>query len=78
MGLSQILKCLENYTYKQNKAKQPDRGGTCLYSQHSGGRDRHISESEAILVCRAISKMAKATLRNFAFKNKQQKTHYPK
>jgi hypothetical protein len=40
------------------------RGGARLYSQHSGGRGRRISEVEASLVYRVSSRTAKATQRN--------------
>jgi hypothetical protein len=40
------------------------RGGSCLQSQHSGGRGRWISEFEASLVYRVSSRTARATQRN--------------
>jgi hypothetical protein len=48
------------------------RGGTCLWSQHLGGRGRWISEFEASLVYRVSSRTAKATQRNPVLKKQQQ------
>jgi hypothetical protein len=45
------------------------RGGTCLYSQHLGGRGRQISEFEASLVYRVSSRTARAKQRNPVSKN---------
>jgi hypothetical protein len=42
----------------------PGVSGTCLKSQHSGGRGRQISEFEDSLVCRMNSRTARATQRN--------------
>jgi hypothetical protein len=42
--------------------------GTCLLSQHLGGRGRQISEFEASLVYRVSSRPAWATQRNFVLK----------
>jgi hypothetical protein len=49
------------------------RGGTCLYSQHLGGRGRQISEFEASLVYKVSSRTAKATQRNPVSRNKKNK-----
>jgi hypothetical protein len=48
-------------------------GGARLWSQHSGGRGRRISEFEASLVYRVSSRTARATQRNPVLKNKQTK-----
>jgi hypothetical protein len=50
-------------------------GGTRHESQHSGGRDRRVSELEASLVYRVSSRTARATQRNPVLmgKNKKQK-----
>jgi hypothetical protein len=45
-------------------------GGARLYSQHSGGRGRRISEFEASLVYRVSSRTARAIQRNPVSKNK--------
>jgi hypothetical protein len=50
---------------------EPGGGGTCLSSQHLGGRGRWISEFEASLVYRLRSRTARATQRNPVSKNKQ-------
>ena len=39
-------------------------GGTCLYSQHLGGRGRQISEFKASQVYRVSSRTARAIQRN--------------
>ena len=52
--------------------KEVRGGGTYLYSQHSGGRDRQNSEFGAILVYVASSRMTRTTLRNPV--SKKQKT----
>jgi hypothetical protein len=49
------------------------RGGARLWSQHSGGRGRRISEFEGSLVYRVSSRTARATQRNPVSK-KQNKT----
>ena len=46
-------------------------GGTCLKSQHLGGRGRQVSEFEASLVYRVNSRIAKATQRNPVSKEKK-------
>jgi hypothetical protein len=46
----------------------PGSGGARLQSQHSGGRDRRISEFEASLV---YTETARAIQRNSVSKNKQ-------
>jgi hypothetical protein len=56
----------------------PGSGGTCLYSQHLGGRGRQISEFKASLVYRVSSRAARTTQRNPVLKktnktNKQTK-----
>jgi hypothetical protein len=48
-------------------------GGTRLYSQHSGGKGRRISESEASLVYRVSSRTARAIQRNPVSKNQTKK-----
>ena len=48
-----------------------DRGVAGLYSQHSGGRGRQISEFEASLVYRVSSRTARATQRNYTEKKKK-------
>jgi hypothetical protein len=45
-------------------------GGARLYSQHSGGRGRWISEFEASLVYKVSSRTARATQRNPVSENK--------
>jgi hypothetical protein len=45
-------------------------GGTRLYSQHSGGRGRQISEFKASLVYKVSSWTARATQRNPVSKTK--------
>ena len=51
----------------------PNSGGTRLYSQHLGGRDRQISEFEASLVYRASSRTARETLSRKIFKKEKKK-----
>jgi hypothetical protein len=56
-------------------------GGTCLQSQHSGGRGRQISEFEARLVYKVSSRTARAIQRNPVSKNQKhekQKTNKQK
>jgi hypothetical protein len=48
-------------------------GGTNLYSQHSGGRDRQISDFEASLVYKVSSPMSRATQRNPISENNNNK-----
>jgi hypothetical protein len=48
-------------------------GGTCLSSQHLGGRGRQISEFKVSLVYRVSSRTARAIQRNPVSKNKQNK-----
>jgi hypothetical protein len=50
---------------------EPGSGGTCLQSQHLGGKGRWISEFEASLVYRVSSRTARAIQRNPVSKNKQ-------
>jgi nitrogen fixation protein FixH len=45
------------------------RGGTCLSSQHLGGRGRWISEFEASLVYKVSSRTARPIQRNPVSKN---------
>jgi hypothetical protein len=52
-------------------SEQAGHGGTRLWSQHSGGRGRQISEFEASLVYKVSSRTARAILRNPVSKNKQ-------
>jgi hypothetical protein len=52
-----------------------EHGGAHLLSQHSGGRDRWISEFEASLVYRVSSRTARAIQRNPVSKN--QPTNQP-
>jgi hypothetical protein len=59
------------------QTKWQGSGGTCLSSQHLGGRGRLISEFEASLVYRVSSRTAKATQRNLVSKN-QTKTNKQK
>jgi hypothetical protein len=47
------------------------RGGARLYSQHSEGRGRWISEFEASLVYRVSSRKARAIQRNPVSKNQK-------
>jgi hypothetical protein len=47
-------------------------GGACLWSQHSGGRGRWISEFKAILVYRVNSRTARTTQRNPVLKKTKQ------
>jgi hypothetical protein len=49
---------------KKTKSNLLGSGDTCLYSQHSGGRGRRISEFEASLVYRVSSRTARAIQRN--------------
>jgi hypothetical protein len=55
-------------------------GGARLWSQHSGGRSRQISEFEASLVYKVSSRTARAIKRNPVLKNKtkQNKNTYNK
>jgi hypothetical protein len=53
--------------------KEARRGGTCLQSQHLGGRDRRISEFEASLVYRVSSRTARAIQRNPVSEKKMKK-----
>jgi hypothetical protein len=46
---------------KRNKKAQCSCGSEHLYSQHSGGKGRKISEFEACLVYRVSSRTARAT-----------------
>ena len=58
------------------RTTEPSSGGTRLYSQHSGGRGRRISEFEASLVYKVNSKTARATQRNpVSKKPKKKKNH---
>jgi hypothetical protein len=49
------------------------RGGTCLWSQHLGGRGRRISEFEASLVYKVSSRTARTIQRNPVSKKNQKK-----
>jgi hypothetical protein len=49
-------------------------GGTCLKSQHLGGRSRQITEFEASQDYRVSSRRARAIQRNPVSKNQQNKT----
>jgi hypothetical protein len=51
------------------------RGGAHLYSQHSGGRGRRISEFEVGLVYKVSSRTARAIQRNPVSKQQQQQTN---
>jgi hypothetical protein len=53
-----FLHQIKKYPYR------PGSGGAHLYSQHSGGRDRWISEFEASLVYKVSSRTARAIQRN--------------
>jgi hypothetical protein len=53
-----------------NKDILAGRDGTCLQSQHSGGRGRWISEFHASLVYRVSSRTARATQKPCLEKNK--------
>jgi hypothetical protein len=55
------------------KKKDTGRGGTRLYSQHWGGRDRRISEFETGLVYKVSSRTARATQRNPVSKTNKSK-----
>jgi hypothetical protein len=57
----------------QNDIQKLGSGGTCLSSQHLGGRGRRISEFEARLVYTVSSRTARATQRN-TVSEKQNKT----
>jgi hypothetical protein len=59
----------------KRKPNKLGSGGACLYSQHSGGRDRWISEFEASLVYRVSSKTARATQRNPVSKQTNKQTN---
>ena len=59
----------------KKKFPSAGRGGARLWSQHSGGRGRRISEFGASLVYRVSSRTARATQRNPASKTKQNKTN---
>ena len=48
----------------------PGSGGTCLSSQHLGGRGRQISEFKANLFYRVNSRKARATQKTPVLKNK--------
>jgi hypothetical protein len=50
----------------------PGSGGTCLSSQHLGGRGRRISEFKANLFYRVNSRTARATQKTPVLKNKKQ------
>jgi hypothetical protein len=52
---------------------QPGEHGTLFQSQHSGGRDRWISEFETTLIYRASSRTARDTQRNPVLKEKKKK-----
>jgi hypothetical protein len=56
--------------FELKRKYKPGSGGTCLYSQHLGGRGRRISEFEASLVYRVSSRTVRATQRNPVLKNK--------
>jgi hypothetical protein len=49
-------------------------GGACFQSQHSGGRNRQISEFEASLVYKMSSRKARATKRNLISRKQKTKT----
>jgi hypothetical protein len=55
------------------RTTEPGSGGTCLYSQHLGGRGRQISGFEASLVYRVSSRTARTIQRNPISKNQKEK-----
>ena len=59
--------------YKLQTKRRHKLGGSLLYSQHSGGRGRQISEFEASLVYKVSSRTAGAIQRNPVSKNKTNK-----
>jgi hypothetical protein len=65
------------YLWSQKKTSEedikPGSGGTCLQSQHLGGKGRWISEFQASLVYRVSSRTARATQRNPVSKNSPHK-----
>jgi hypothetical protein len=61
------------WAHNKSAEVKAGRGGARLYSQHSGGRGRRISEFEASLVYRVSSRIAKATQRNTVSKTNKQK-----
>jgi hypothetical protein len=54
----------QNHTRNKKLENKPGGVGTCLLSQHLGGRGRWISEFEVSLVYRVSSRTARATQRN--------------
>jgi hypothetical protein len=68
-SLTAVRAHLPNHPFKTG-SRRAEHGGPRLYSQHSGGRGRRISEFEANLTYRVSSRTAKATQRNPVSKNK--------
>jgi hypothetical protein len=67
-----------SYTFLKNLSKdmmEAGRGGTCLQSQHSGGRGRRISEFEASLVYKVSARTPRAIQRNPVSKKKKKKNN---
>jgi hypothetical protein len=66
----------QNTMQKENKIKnfsESGYSGTCLLSQHSGGRGRQISEFKASLVYKVSSRTARAIQRNPVLKTQKRK-----
>jgi hypothetical protein len=68
------LRCRDTMEYMDTtvieNAKCTGLGGTCLYSQHLGGRGRQISEFEVSLVYKVSSRTTRAIQRNAVSKKK--------
>jgi hypothetical protein len=55
-------------TQLSQKSGAAGHDGTCLYSQHWGGRDRKISEFKTYKVYKVSPRTARATKRNTVLK----------
>jgi hypothetical protein len=64
--------CVQAFYYRLKKKDKPGSGGTCLQSQHLGGRGRgrQISEFEASLVYRLSQDSQSYTEKPYLKKNK--------
>jgi hypothetical protein len=72
-GLERSSRKIQATYFKKNNKLAGCGGAARLYSQHSGGRGRQISEFEASLVYKVNSRTARATQRNTFSKKKKKK-----
>jgi hypothetical protein len=78
VGVCSEFKASLSYLARNDTHVQPGGGGARLQSQHSGGRDRQISEFEASLVYTVSSRTARAIQRNPVSKKNQKPKHKQK